>query len=150
MKSIKKKIVALFSVAFLLMSNTCLTANASTDNYYFNSFGIQPPNGNWSSLPPLYKETDSSIYLYLSSAIYPVYVKAEQGNNNITLNGNGQQVSYVTCWQGIEYRIKNSANVPGYVNLSFKSTQQYTGFTITGCWSPDWINEPGHTYSFAY
>lgn len=73
-----------------------------------------------------------------------------QGNTNVTKNGNNALVSCVTCSQGIEYRIKNSASVPSNITLSFKSSQQYSGFTISGYWSPDWKNVEGHTYRFAY
>lgn len=151
MKSIKRRIVTICSAAFMLLNSTCLTANASTNNSYISGFGIQPSIGSWSTLEyTRQKDTDSSAYLYLTTAPHPVYVRVMQGSTNVTKNGNNDQVTYVTCSQGIEYRIKSGASVPSDITLSFKSSQQYSGFTISGYWSPDWENIAGHAYSYAY
>lgn len=151
MKSIKRRIVTICSAAFMLLNSTCLPASASTTDSVISGFGVQPSIGSWSTLSyTRQKDTDSSAYLYLTSAPHPVYVRVMQGSTNVTKNGNNDQVSYVTCSQGIEYRIKSGASVPSNITLSFKSSQQYSGFTISGYWSPDWKNVEGHTYRFAY
>lgn len=151
MKSIKKRIAVVCSAVFMLLNSTFLTANASTTNINIQGFGVQPSTGSWSTLKSsALKETDSSVYLYLTSAAYPTYVKVLQGNANVTRNGSNDDVSYVTCSQGIEYRIRNSASVPSFITLSFLSSNQYSGYAISGWWSPDWVSEANHSYQFAY
>ena len=151
MKKIVKKVMAsMLSVATLATSVAGISANASSDNIYFYSFHINPSIGGWTRLgQTAYKDNNSYVYLYISSASRPVRVHAlgidSYGNaHNCTCNGSAY------CVVGNEYLICNNIKESGYnyADLEFYSVSDYYGDNISGAWSPDSVIEYGHTYYY--
>ena len=93
------------------------------------------------------KTNNSSVYIYLTYADYPVYVQTwglsdtrwSTAVANRPCNNNGRSAARVTVSAGTRYVIKNLIYERGdaCAGLKFASTSYYNPSTINGVWSPD-------------
>lgn len=161
-KTFKRVLALMMAMTSLTVSMGSLSTNAAnvTDTS-ITSFTAPPSISNtFSALPTSQngvrvKETNTSVYLYITSSPYSVFVQTwglsdtmwSSAVANRTCNSSGSSTSYVTVAPGSRYVIKNLINERGdtCAGLKFCSTSYYNSATITGVWSPDFSNSQNVT-----
>lgn len=157
MKRINKYVLscalsAMLSVTFLGYQSV----SADTTDKWFSGFTAPPgASGVFSPLPVSQngvrlKDTNSDIYVKITSANYNVYVqtfalaqKSWTGGSNQTRNASGNPVSYVSLQVNTKYHIKNDVNSHGqYAGLRMCTANLYNSDTVNGLWSPDYTYDP--------
>ncbi len=161
MKKILKKVMATAMTVTILSTNLIsmpVNVSASTTD---RKIDFNVPAWSWKNpTKPYPKDTNSSVYFYLSSGSASVKVKVfgctlkdttkYNWNENLTLNKNGVSKKYVTCSIGTEYEIYNEVKEKGYGYAGIKmQTKGFTENHVVGAWSPDFSRESGHTYKVA-
>lgn len=127
---------------------------ANTTNANITDFNAAPGiSGTYTEVPVTkngirVKTNNSSVYIYLTAADYPVYVQTwglsdtnwSAAVANRTYNKNGRTAARVTVWAGTRFVIKNLIHERGdaCAGLKFGSTSYYNPSTIKGVWSPDY------------
>lgn len=161
MKKILKKVMATAMTVTILSTNLIsvpVNVSASTTD---RKIDFSVPAWSWKNpTKPYTKDTNSSVYFYLKSGSASVLVRTHgctldskskySWKKNLTLNKNGESVSYVICNIGTEYEIYNEINETGYLYAGIKmKSKGFSDNHVAGAWSPDFSRESGHTYKIA-
>lgn len=154
-KALKRTLALLMATASLTVSLGGMSVHAAnTTNANITDFNAAPGiSGTYTEVPVTkngirVKTNNSSVYIYLTAADYPVYVQTwglsdtnwSAAVANRTCNKNGRTAARVTVWAGTRFVIKNLIHERGdaCAGLKFGSTSYYNPSTIKGVWSPDY------------
>lgn len=150
MTKTRKRLTALALSLCTLTGNVLgLTASASYDSSPFTNFTASANiSGVYNALsPPQHKETNSSVFIHLSSATNGAWVQVwglngpswSSGGQNCTYSyATGNITSHYVLSLGDNY-VPNLVNEYGYnyCGLKFCSASYYYNSTISGYWAPD-------------
>lgn len=152
-KALKRTLALLMATASLTVSLGGMSVHAAnTADTRITSFTAAPGIADTYTEFPMSKDgvrvktNNSSVYIYLTAADYPVYVQTWRLSDtrwaaavaNRTCNASGRTTSRVTVRVG-KYVVKNLIHERGdaCAGLKFGSTSYYNPSTINGVWSPD-------------
>lgn len=158
-KTFKRTMAALLTATTIAIGMGGMSASASTSDTNITNF-TAPPSvaGTYNPLPVSekgirVKDTDSSVYLNVTSSTYNISVQTwgirdtswSSAGKNCTCNAYGSSTTAVVVSSGRRYQIKNTINEDSYAcaGLKFASTSQYNSSTVSGKWSPDYSPESG-------
>lgn len=153
-KALKRTLALLMATASLTVSLGGMSVHAAnTADTSITSFTAAPGIADTYTELPMSKDgvrvktNNSSVYIYLTYADYPVYVQTWGLSDtrwaaavaNRTCNASGRTTSRVTVRVG-KYVVKNLIHERGdaCAGLKFASTSYYNPSTINGVWSPDY------------
>lgn len=146
--------IATTVVYAISMSAESVKAANARDTIITN-FTVPPSaSGTYAQLPDIrFKETNSSVYLNVTSATYNVSVQTwgltsaswYSRGRNCTCNAYGSATNAVTVAPGHRYQIQNIIKESGfnYAGLKFCSTNQYNSATISCRWDSDYTSGSG-------
>ncbi len=150
--SFKKTIASLVAVIALAVPMGAIgvsTASATTTSTLFEDFQASPGvSGSYAPLSNIKsKDSNSRVYLTLSSATYSVTVQtwglhsvswSSSGTANCTISENGVLHSSVEIDEGQAKYIRNNVKDSySYVGLKMCSTNYYNYSYVTGRWAAD-------------
>lgn len=156
-----RKAFAILVAAVTTASIGGISASADTTDTSFSNVTIFPGTSNtYSSLPTSSngirkKDNNSCVYVYITSSTYSTVKVQTWGLDsrswdasqrlNCTLDADGVATTCVRLQRGSKYRIKNSIKSSNlsYAGLKFQSSSEYSGDTISGVWSPDYVTQTG-------
>lgn len=153
-KALKRTLALLMATASLTVSLGGMSVHAAnTADTDITNFTAAPGIADTYTELPVSKNgirvktNNSSVYIYLTAADYPVYVQTwglsdtnwSSAVANRTCNASGRTTSRVTVRVG-KYVVKNLIHERGdaCAGLKFASTSYYNPSTINGVWSPDY------------
>ncbi|WP_276797416.1 hypothetical protein [Ruminococcus champanellensis] len=153
-KALKRTLALLMATASLTVSLGGMSVHAAnTRDTRITDFTAAPGIADTYTELPVTKDgvrvktNNSSVYIYLTAADYPVYVQTwglsdtnwSSAVANRTCNASGRTTSRVTVRVG-KYVVKNLIHERGdaCAGLKFGSTSYYNPSTIKGVWSPDY------------
>lgn len=144
---LKRRIFALMMVLLIFAGNlNVYAAKYDASDTYFTNFSISPFNYKTPTEAYRTKDTDTSVYMYLTGATNYRYnyvnVKAfGTGRTNCTLNAEGVPTGNVMCYLYVEHEIYNNIRESGYLlaNVGLSSANFVDSQTVTGRWSPDTV-----------
>ncbi len=151
-KSLRKTIVSLAAAIAMVVPMGAMgisAVSASTSTTAINNFQTSPAvSGDYASLDRLRsKESDTCVYLRVTSSTYPVVVQTwgtqrlgwNSIGENCTIGENGAHNSSIEIDEGqVEY-IRNTIYDEGYgyAGLKMTSTNYYNASFVYGRWAPD-------------
>lgn len=138
-----KKVFLSIALSFSLLLGAGLMASASTTDQSF-SFTVNSSSGTFtrnSEITSRLKETDTKVYVYITSAPYTYIQIKTWGRRNTSSTYYNETVGGVaTVQNGVQSSITNNI----YENAGYSSTYSYitlrsagSGGTVSGKWSPD-------------
>lgn len=153
-KALKRTLALLMATASLTVSLGGMSVHAAnTADTRITNFTAAPGIADTYTELPVSKDgvrvktNNSSVYIYLTAADYPVNVQTWGLSDtrwaaavaNRTCNASGRTTSRVTVRVG-KYVVKNLIHERGdaCAGLKFGSTSYYNPSTINGVWSPDY------------
>lgn len=161
MKNRFRRAFAVFMAAVTAAGIGSISANANSADTDFSNFTIYPGTSNTYTPLPVsldgirQKDNSSCVYVYVTNSTYSTVKVQTWGLDskgwdasqrlNCTREANGNSTTCVRLQRGSKYRINNSikSNSLAYAGLKFQSSSEYSGDSITGVWSPDYVTESG-------